>query len=275
MLFQVHLPHPALAPYVERYWCMKGQLGPQEVFTKVIFPIGHAHLQFNLGDQYIVRSHGTALTTATGQSVVVGQMTHPRELSMYGHIYSVGVQFKPTGLYTLLGSRQEEFTDQGIDYRAVVGPSSRILTEKLAEAASWHEQVLLLDQFLLRQLVGSKVGTGRVQYAIDCLYSQKGTIAIERLADSLGVSRRTLVRDFTQTTGLSPKLLARIIRFCRVMEAVAINPQVDAMDLVVAFGYTDQAHLIKDFSHFTGSTPKKYFGTQRSFENGFIAGVTS
>jgi AraC-like DNA-binding protein len=202
-------------------------------------------------------------------------MTHPRELSMYGQIYSVGVQFKPTGLYTLLGCRQEEFTDQGIDYRAVVGQSSSVLTEKLVEAASWHEQVLLLDQFLLRQLLRSKVTTGRVQYAIDCLYSHKGTITIERLAESLRVSRRTLVRDFTQTTGLSPKLLARIIRFSSVMEAVAFSPQVDAMDLVAAFGYTDQAHLIKEFSHFTGSTPKKYFGTQRSFENGFVAGVTN
>jgi transcriptional regulator GlxA family with amidase domain len=114
-----------------------------------------------------------------------------------------------------------------------------------------------------------------VQYAVSGLYSQKGTIAIERLAGSLGVSRRTLVRDFTQATGVSPKLLARIIRFSSVMEAVAINPLVDWLDLVEAFGYTDQAHLIKEFSHFTGSTPRKYFTTQRSFENGFVAGVAS
>jgi AraC-like DNA-binding protein len=254
---------------------MEGMVNQEAAFKKVIFPLGHALLQFNLGDPYVVLAHGSMLTTATAQSMVVGQMTHPRELSMYGHIYSVGVQFKPTGLYTLLGCRQEEFTDQGIDYQAVVGAAVRILTEKLMETASWVDQAALLDQFLLQQLVKSKNNTERMQYALACIYRQKGNIAIDKLADVLSISRRTLVRDFTQTTGLSPKLLARIIRFSGVMQAVAINPQADSMDLVDAFGYTDQAHLIKEFSQFTGSTPKKYFATQRSFENGFVAGVAS
>jgi AraC-like DNA-binding protein len=254
---------------------MEGQAKQGAVFKKVVFPIGHALLQFNLGDPYVVRAHGSMLTTANAQSMVVGQMTYARELSMYGRMYSVGVQFKPTGLYTLLGCRQEEFTDQAMDYQAVVGAAGRILTEKLMETASWFDQAGLFDQFLLQQLVQSKNNTDRMQYALACIYRQKGNIAIDKLADVLGVSRRTLVRDFTQTTGLSPKLLARIIRFSGVMQAVARNPQADSIDLVDAFGYTDQAHLIKEFSHFTGHTPKKYFATQRLFENGFVAGVAS
>ena len=69
------------------------------------------------------------------------------------------------------------------------------------------------------------------------------------------MSSRHLRRSFTASVGMSPKAVARTIRFHRVLAATDAVPQVDWADVAARCGYSDQAHLIHEFTAFTGFTP--------------------
>lgn len=77
-------------------------------------------------------------------------------------------------------------------------------------------------------------------------------LPVARAADALGLSRATLERRIQACFGLPPKVLARIQRFYRSLEA--IQARADA-DLAAEAGFFDQSHLIAEFRRFSGMTP--------------------
>jgi AraC-like DNA-binding protein len=94
--------------------------------------------------------------------------------------------------------------------------------------------------------------------AISSLYKTQGQMRIEELASSSGLSRRHLERQFKQTIGLSPKRLARLIRFEAVRDQLLRDPLYSLNDLPFEFGYTDQAHFIHDFKGLAAFTPGEF-----------------
>lgn len=77
-------------------------------------------------------------------------------------------------------------------------------------------------------------------------------MSVAQAADALGLSRATLERRVGACFGLPPKVLARIQRFYRSLEAIQLNSDAD---LAVEAGFFDQSHLIAEFRRFSGMTP--------------------
>ncbi|QYO63173.1 helix-turn-helix domain-containing protein [Leptolyngbya sp. 7M] len=94
--------------------------------------------------------------------------------------------------------------------------------------------------------------------AIEGLYTLEGQIPVEALAASIGLSRRQMERQFKENIGLSPKRLARLIRFEAVRDQLLREPQYRLHDLSFEFGYTDQAHFIHDFKAIAEYTPGEF-----------------
>jgi transcriptional regulator GlxA family with amidase domain len=74
--------------------------------------------------------------------------------------------------------------------------------------------------------------------------------------DALGrlssLSPRELQRGFRRHVGISPKRLARILRF---QEALRLSGLVPWVEVALRCGYFDQAHLVRDFRELAGETP--------------------
>jgi AraC-like DNA-binding protein len=94
--------------------------------------------------------------------------------------------------------------------------------------------------------------------AIATLYKTQGRMRIEELAATSGLSRRQLERQFKETLGLSPKRLARLIRFEAVRDHLLADPLYRLNELPFEFGYTDQAHFIHDFKTLAAFTPGEF-----------------
>ena len=94
--------------------------------------------------------------------------------------------------------------------------------------------------------------------AIGSLYKTQGQMRIEELATTSGLSRRQLERHFKEAIGISPKRLARLIRFEAVREQLLRDPLYRLNDLPFEFGYTDQAHFIHDFKGLAAFTPGEF-----------------
>lgn len=63
---------------------------------------------------------------------------------------------------------------------------------------------------------------------------------------------------FRSAVGLTPKHFYRVQRFAAVLRRLATAGAADLADLATSAGYSDQAHLTREFRAFAGITPTQY-----------------
>jgi AraC-like DNA-binding protein len=164
----------------------------------------------------------------------------------------------PLGAYTLLGLPMDELSGRIVDLADVLGPDGRRLGERLRETPTWGRRFALLDQFLLRRLDHGPRPAPEVGRAWQRLVATGGTAPIGRLAAEVGWSHKHLIARFRQQVGLAPKTAARLVRFNRVLRQVGSGGRLDWGLLAAEVGYADQAHLVREFRQFTGTTPTRF-----------------
>jgi AraC-like DNA-binding protein len=85
-----------------------------------------------------------------------------------------------------------------------------------------------------------------------------GPSDIAHLARDLAVSTRTLERHVIAHTGLPPKRLARLRRLWRVVTATTAGQGTPWVEHAAQAGFSDQAHLIREFRSVYGMTPVEF-----------------
>jgi AraC-like DNA-binding protein len=170
----------------------------------------------------------------------------------------LGLLLAPLGAYRLLGPPMAELSGQLVDLTEVLGADGRRLGERLREAPTWRHRFALLDSFLLRRLDGGPRPAPEVAWAWRRLVATGGRMPIGQLADEVGWSHRHLIARFRQQVGLRPKTAARLIRFDGVLRRLDQGRPLDWGLVAREAGYADQAHLIRDFHQFSGTTPTAF-----------------
>ncbi|HEY2794535.1 MAG TPA: helix-turn-helix domain-containing protein [Micromonosporaceae bacterium] len=88
---------------------------------------------------------------------------------------------------------------------------------------------------------------------------------VAALAERASVSSNHLAAQYTSYVGVTPKRLARIYRFARLILSIDPLHPIGWAELAAAVGYFDQPHLINEFKAFTGHTPTAYLSLRRRF----------
>lgn len=128
------------------------------------------------------------------------------------------------------------------------------LADGLRELGNWDERFDALERFLRARLAAGPVADPAVAWAWRRLQQTAGRVRIETLATELGASRRYLARRFAEHIGLSPKRVARLLRFAGVRRRIECEPS-DWAQIAFEAGYADQSHLNREFRQFAGTTP--------------------
>jgi AraC-like DNA-binding protein len=106
-------------------------------------------------------------------------------------------------------------------------------------------------------------GLDLVQHTGGLLETSHGLVPVSALADAAGVSGNHLAAQFKSHVGVTPKRVARIYRFARLILSVDALRAVDWAELAHTTGYFDQAHFSREFKEFTGHTPRDYLALRR------------
>ncbi len=116
-----------------------------------------------------------------------------------------------------------------------------------------------LNEFFQRKVTSQLIPPDhRMCRALDIMLNPHHPLQLEQGLD-IGVSPRQLRRLFNYYTGVSPKSFEHIIRFQQLLRA---KPSVQSLKKHKSFfdyGYYDQAHFVKSFKKFHGTTPTKAF----------------
>lgn len=240
-------PGEVLAPYVERLWCVSWDLPPGEVFEQPIL----AHPAVNVVLQ-------------PGRAAVYGPATRLSKQSLRGCGWAVAAMFRPGGAQPFVGSarhwldRAEPVAQHWADGAALVTDVEGV-PGRPAEAEPARAD--RLRSFLAeRAPTVVPAETALVTSAAALIATDRGLCRVEDLSARIGIGTRSLQRLFAEHVGLSPKQVIRRYRLLEAAEAVSTGGQVSWSELAAELGFSDQAHLTRDFTAAFGVPPARYAG---------------
>lgn len=252
-------PCEALAPYVlrlvgydERSPRPQSQRQFPEPFFVLIVEFGPPLSVTLGGDARTTVRHEGGFAAALGDRFAVTEHG--------GRQRGVQVDLTPTGARRFLGLPLSELAGRIVALRDLLPAESRALSERLSESPDWASRLDRVEELLARRILGARIDTARVDWALARIEASAGTLDVGSLARELGYSRKHVVSLFHDHVGVPPKLLARLVRFERVLRRARAGVPIRWAELALAHGYADQAHLARDVKRFTGLTPTEARG---------------
>jgi AraC-like DNA-binding protein len=250
-------PTPALRSYVRRYYGFRETTGSPVrrregpgVDVVVLLSFGP---EWRIGDATNparpLERHTSFVAGLHGASV----LTEHDGLS-----HGMQVSLTPPGAYALFGIPMHELTDRTVALDAVAGRRADLLEEQLAALGGWAARFDLLDATFASRLAHVRPPSSGLVWAWRRLTETHGRVPIGTLAGELGWSRKRLAARFREEVGVSPKPLARLLRFERARALLEHQDRPDLSRLAVECGYYDQSHLTSEVRRITGTTPAAY-----------------
>lgn len=243
-------PSPDLAQTVRRYWIPVWSL-PEGV-TSV-----QRVLQYPVSLLVIAADYQRLIGPSTGLSV--------KELSGTG--WALGVMLQPAPGESLWGGRVH--SDAEVDWAEVpaLDPDlpSRVRSLMSPDPGSSERQhaALALVEDELRRLPPIDPDGLRVNAIVEFIESSRIT-RVEEICAEFALTERSLQRLFARRVGLGPKWLIQRRRLHEVAERLTAAGTAPRMaELAAELGYSDQAHLTRDFRAVTGKTPGAFAAEPR------------
>jgi len=121
------------------------------------------------------------------------------------------------------------------------------------------QKIRLLDHWLQKQFLRREQAVDRIDRVANFMVEQNGLVELDELLRIACLSRRQFERRFLAKVGVSPKYYARMRRLSHICYLLTYRGQDDWQHLIGEGGFYDQAHFIKDFKQFMGTTPSQYY----------------
>ncbi|MDH6219719.1 helix-turn-helix domain-containing protein [Streptomyces pseudovenezuelae] len=264
------VPAPPLDRFIDDIYCLTGV--PRHRRMNVP-PMPSAHLFVNLGGPVRLWDSDPSVPPAVfTDGWFMGVWTRRFLFEYPTPVWLVGVHFKPWGMSPFVDMPATELRDRWVPVDAVWQRSVDRIRNQVGAAAAPAESLRVVEEELRSRLAEAPSrGLALVQHTGGRLETSYGAVQVGALADAAGVSGNHLATQFTSHVGVTPKRVARIYRFARLILSVDALRPVDWSDLAQTAGYFDRAHFSREFKDFTGHTPTEFLALRRRFpaERGF------
>lgn len=247
--------------FVSAYRFREGDLGNSE--RRLVFPARNAQFwEFYLGNRARVIVDPTIGANPAPASVIVGIQAIGRvELFLSGPVRTFTVMFRPAGFHQLFGVPMEDLAGKGEDSSAVLSGREGELSERLGNAGSFNEMVLIADEFFLPYSIRARDRRDDFQLALRGVVSQIHRDPVGARLDDLvaasGVGARQFQRRFKAHIGVAAKHYIRVARLDYAIQMKEKVPPMSWGQIAAESGYHDQMHLIHDFRALGGEPPSQ------------------
>lgn len=166
----------------------------------------------------------------------------------------IQIDFTPLGAYRFFGMPMSELAGRIVTLYELGDRGIGELRDRLAQQSDWDRRLEIAEEFVADRLRASRPASMEIAWAYEQILECRGAIRVGEVADRLDWSRKHLNDRFREEVGVGPKSLARMARFNHALTLAR-----DAADcwagIAMAAGYSDQAHMVREFREFGGITP--------------------
>ncbi|GAA4565864.1 helix-turn-helix domain-containing protein [Micromonospora coerulea] len=236
--FRRRLPTPALRPYVEHYWLIDWEL--TEPFAQRVVPHPAVNVVFHGQDG----GPETAEVAGPGDELFV--------ITLHGTGRVSGVLFRPGGFRPFwrrpvaeLTGRRRPLATVGLRAAGPVCPGSD------------DDRCRRLDDLLTGWAPAPDSLAAEATALVEEIRADRSILRVDDFARRHGSSTRRLQRLFLDHVGVGPKWVIRRYRLQEAIEQAAGGP-LDWAVLAGDLGYSDQAHLVREFTAVAGVSPAAY-----------------
>lgn len=175
----------------------------------------------------------------------------------------LGIAFHTHGAYRLLGPALANTSAHVIPLSDLLGDRVLALRERLLNTADVRQKFALVQHWLWSLMAGRPETHSAVMWSAQQLQRSAGRYPVEQLVRETGFSHKHIVALFKQQIGLSPKALARLLRFRRAVKLLQGSEQIPWPELADCCGFYDQSHLINEVRAFSGFSPQSLLKHQQ------------
>ena len=270
--FDLQLSHPAgqLANVVQGIW--SASVCASEAVEKTLFADAGSGIAFILAGDVLV--DGEPLP----QGVIMLPINKQADrLVMKPGSILAGFRFHPAMGYKILGRHYEELTllsrndddpyqlyelfdclQQEINFDPVSGSGS----DSVSDNASQKDSAMIQNRQRLKQLyqwaehtlITENETPDSIQQVLAIIDDAE---ALAELSDKIGLSQRQIERLFKTRLGMTAKNYQRIIRIRKAISFIQENKQMPLVDVAAELGFSDQAHMTREFKTIARITPGK------------------
>lgn len=234
MSFRTHLPRGPLSRYVSHYWVSLSNDSP--VYTAL--PDGCVDLVLEV-------------TPNEYGAWIYGSTTRPTDIACTSGAHYLGIRFQPGQSRHFIDAAACEITDARAELPGLMQFPAELIATRITDDTLFTQ----LDDILAVMLSRSPPAVGVIDHLIQYVEAHRGTVCIEELARHFGKSRRQIERTFSQTVGVPLKFFCTIARLRHAARLIA-RPSGRSLTAIASdAGYSDQAHMTRDFRRLAGATP--------------------
>jgi AraC-like DNA-binding protein len=244
----IHMSRPAapaeLDGLVRRFWIPVWQVPAGQVYTQQVL-------------QYPV----CLLVITADYARFYGPSSGLGSTPLHGAGWAAGVMFEPAAGALITGGPVADWTDRHVQLGELLGDPGRALAGRVrdllsADPSAAQQQSATVDcyvEFLRRYLPVDEQGR-LVNDIVAYIEDNPEVSRVSAVCARFGIGERSLQRLTRQRGGLSPKWLVRRRRIQDAGWRLRTGATTIA-DVAAELGYTDEAHLSRDFRRVTGMTP--------------------
>jgi AraC-like DNA-binding protein len=237
-------PAPELAPFVVHHWIVTWDLRGQDPHEQRVLPYPSVNVTFTAGRCRVA-------------GVPRGRFTE--ELRGAGRVF--GTRFRPGGFRPFTDAPVAAITGRFVPVADFFGTRGRRLSDAVL-AADDAGAVTAMEEFLNSFRPRRTPDGDLVTAVVERAAADPGIARVDQLAAEFGVGMRRLQRLFADHVGVGPKWVIRRYRLHEAAARVARGTPVDLVALAADLGYSDQAHLTRDFTAMVGEPPARYARSQ-------------
>ena len=247
--FRLRDPAPPLRPHLEHYWLIDWDLA--EPYTSHVVPHPSVHL-------VLQRTEPGSEAERDGFAEVYGIVRGPFSRRLEGRGRVCGVKFRPGAFRPFAPHRPvSAWTDRRLPADEALGAGAPQAPAVLGPADE-DARVAALDSCLLRLLPPPDPQAELATRLAELVRTDRSLLRVDDLARAVGLSVRSLQRLFSTYVGVGPKWVILRHRIHEALQRAGTDPEPDWAALAADLGYSDQAHLVRDFTATVGVPPTAF-----------------
>ncbi len=204
-----------------------------------------------------------------GMKLFVGPRSTPLTTTLRGGSVIWGTHVWPWATRSLFGN-PEPLLESVLPLERVLTEEDSALAGEAVQAHTPGQVVAGLDCLWLRVVGRAESPDPDVARAALFSFLRFGAATVTELAAVAGLSSRHFRRRFRTAVGLGPKELARIQRARAASADLVRREGASWADRAAGFGYSDQAHLVREYRRFFDASPRTVEGHLRRIVHGAL-----